>query len=118
GSLHAGFEHTLQCAHIAHSAANLNLQRGNRRRDLGDRSLVPRAPFKSTIKVHNVQPFRTGACPSLSHVDRSTVDRDVFFAPLPQTDSLAVENIDRGVDVHNRPKLSSRRSPTFWLFSG
>ena len=31
---------------------------------------------------------------------------------------LAAEQIDRGEDLHERTKFSSRRSPTRWLFSG
>src|SRR5688572_1713094 len=114
----AGMEHLFESAHAAHPATDLDLDLGYCCGDLGNGLVILRTALEGAVEIYHMQPLGAGPFPALRHLERAAIDGHVLLATLSKADCLSIENIDCGINVHKRPKLSSKRSPTFWLFSG
>src|SRR5262245_20077703 len=104
--------------HAADAAANLNLETRTATGNLRQDSMILRRTFKSSIEVDNMQPLRAAPKPPFRHFKRFSINRHFVGPALAQAYRLSLEYVDGRINVHIRPKLSSNRSPTFWLFSG
>src|SRR5262245_31579358 len=117
----AGFQECVHNRHAPNSAAELNPGGRQSSCHFSQGLKVFGAAFECSIEIYNVQPLGAFVNPLGRHLERIAVHGRFGLSPLSEPYSFTAENVDCRIDLHaryNRAKLSRRRSPTCWLFSG
>src|SRR5262249_31760631 len=104
--------------HAADSTTDLNLRIGDGYSHFAQDVLILRLPLKRSVEIHDVQPVSALLHPFHCHFNRVAVDGHIVLDALFEPHRFAAKDVDRRINLHSRAKLSSRRSPMCWLFSG
>ena len=103
----ASIQVTLNGVLVTDTATHLNLHVRVSLADGMDHLAIPRLAGKGTIQIHQVQTLGAIGHPLASHGDRIVrKHRIVFHAALPQTDTLAIFQVDSRYQKHGKLLIS------------